>query len=146
MLDIQINEIIEQIDVLKRSFGRNVYSSAKEEDEEKFLDWIKDIFRGGMDLSSYVSFSRLANGLNHNGLFFYSITPQAKNNIYDSNEEWWEVEDHRKYLFFADDSISWYCMEILSGEYYVLDKPSGEKMKSFSSFNELLYCALEAAL
>jgi hypothetical protein len=29
MLDDRINEIIDQIDVLKRSFGRSVYSSAE---------------------------------------------------------------------------------------------------------------------
>ena len=139
----EVYAIVERIDISKRRIGRSAYSSASENDEKEFLEWLSKISPDLKDsLSGYIAFSKIANGLNYNGLFIYSITPGAKYNIYSSNEEWWDVEEQKKYLFFADDSISWYCQEISSGAFYVMNKPGGEKMEQYKSFNELfMQCA-----
>ena len=44
------------------------------------------------------------------------------------NEIYWENENLKQYLFLGEDSISWYGIAIESGEYYILDKPSGSVM------------------
>jgi len=143
----EVYAIVERIDTSKRRIGRSAYSSASENNEKDFLKWLNKISPDlENSLSGYIAFSKIANGLNYNGLFIYSITPGDKHSIYSTNEEWWDVEEQKKYLFFADDSISWYCQEISSGAFYVLDRPSGEKMEQHQTFDELLCSALNAAL
>ena len=147
MLSEQIKSLVERIDISKRKIGRSAYSSADNYCEKSFFEWTEKLFPGvKSDLSGYIAFSKIANGLNYNGLFVYSIIPGDKYNIYNSNEEWWDVGNQRKYLFFADDSISWYCLDVSSGIFNVLDKPGGEEMEQYCSFDELLSCALEASL
>ena len=98
-----------------------------------------------LNISEIISFSRAANGLNFNGLFVYSLTPDIENNIYESNSEWWNNEHQRKYLFLADDSISWYCVDTKEAAFLVLDKPSGERINKCKTFDELILIALDIA-
>ena len=140
----QIRTLLEQI---VREIGDSVYISAEDKDIESFFEWTRKVLPElRSNLSGYIEFSKIADGLSFNGLYIYSIVPRSENNIYDSNEEWWDNERQKRYLFFADDSISWYCLEISSGVFYVLDKPSGERMEHFQSFDELICRALEAVL
>jgi len=143
----KLKEIIEKIDSSQRVFDETVYSSVSEKDKAYFADWVNKICPDEkIDFSIFVSFCEIANGLNNNGLFVYSIIPQSENNIYDSNEDWWDVPENKKYIFLGDDDISWYCMEIASGDCYVLDKPSGENIDKYESIEELLLFALTTSL
>lgn len=139
----KFNEILERIDLSQRIFDETVYSSITKNDETYFINWVNGICANKkIDFSTLISFCEVANGLNNNGLFIYSITEQSENNIYDANEDWWDVPENRKYIFIGDDDISWYCFEISKGDYYVLDKPSGEKMNKYESLKEMLLFAL----
>lgn len=143
----RIKEIIEKIDLSQRVFNETVYSSINENDKTYFISWVNGICSNKkIDFSSFILFCEIANGLNNNGLFFYSIIQQSENNIYESNEDWWDVPENKDYIFLGDDDISWYCLEIANGYCYVLDKPSGEKMHKCESLEELILFALTTSL
>ncbi|GHU11462.1 hypothetical protein FACS1894151_11140 [Spirochaetia bacterium] len=42
--------------------------------------------------------------------------------------------------------MSWYCLRIGNGKYYVLAKPGGEEMAKYETFNDILNMALEISL
>jgi len=143
----RLKEVIEKIDLSQRVFDDTVYASINENDKAFFINWVNRICPNNkMDFSTFILFCEIANGLNNNGLFIYSIIQQSENNIYISNEDWWDVPENRNYIYFGDDDISWYCLEVSKGDYYVLDKPSGEKMHKYDSLEELLLFALTTSL
>jgi hypothetical protein len=139
--------LLKQIDEEEQAFGDSIYQSCSDEEVSFFSAWVSQHFSIEENkLRDYIDFSRVANALNYNGLFVYGISKENEYSIFAMNEVWWDVETQKRYLFYADDSISWYCLDVSSGVFYVLDKPSGEKMEQYQTFDELLCCALEAAL
>ena len=143
----KIVDFINRINEIEKGFGDTIFYSCNESDEIHFIEWVKKLFPNStLNISEIVFFSRVANGLNFNGLFVYSLTPDIENNIYESNSEWWNNEHQRKYLFLADDSISWYCVDTKEAAFLVLDKPSGERITQCKTFDELILLALDMAL
>jgi len=144
----KIKLLIDKIEEIENKFGGSIFNSCNESDISAFQVWIDEInLKCSHELSGFIDISRIADGLTFNGLIIYSITPDDdENSIYSMNETWWENEHLSKYLFFADDSISWFCLEISTGIFRVLDKASGEKMEEYSSFNELICRAFETML
>ena len=141
----RITTLLQRIEEREQKFGDSIYNSHT--DPEHFLKWGRECFPNlEADFSVYLFLTSLVDGLNFNGLYIYGTTPNADYNIYDNNLDWWDVEYQKRYLFFADDSISWFCLEADSGIYYVLDKPSGSKMEQFETLGELLVRALETSL
>jgi hypothetical protein len=143
----EITSLLNRIDEAKKIINKTVFHSCTEANEKKFLEWCGEYFQNtNIDLSDFMDLSKNADGLNFNGLFIYSLNPENEYNIYDSNIEWWENEEQKGYLFLADDDTSWYCVYMQSLEFWILDKPSGEKVKQCLSLNELLISALEITL
>jgi len=141
----RILELLHRIEEREQKFGDSIYQSCT--DSEYFYKWVKECFPNlETDFSAILFLTRIADGFNHNGLYIYGLTPTKKYNIYESNLVWWENENQKRYLFFADYDISWYCLEVSSGFYYELDKPSGSKMEQFETLGELLISALETSL
>jgi hypothetical protein len=146
MTDSMIS-MLARIEEEEQIIHRSIYNQISEDAIHYFKEWLKTRVCVELDyLDAMVAFAKLADGLNFNGLFIYSLDPTANHNIYDSNADWWEVEAQRQYLFFADDDISWYCVQLEDKEFWVLDKPSGERMESFDSLDALLTAALETSL
>ena len=69
----------------------------------------------------YIEFLTEINGLEHNGLVVYGIddnivrkkSNQSVTGYIDTNEIWYENDEQKKYMFFADGNISWYCYNII---------------------------------
>jgi len=141
----RILELLHRIEEREQKFGDSIYQSCS--DSEYFYKWVKECFPNlEADFSAYLFLTGIADGLNFNGLYIYGITPNSEYDIYENNLDWWDVEYQKRYLFFGDDSISWFCLEADSGIYYILDKPSGSKMEQFETLGELLISALETSL
>ena len=102
----------------------------------------------------YVEFLSVINGLEYNGLVIYGIDEDlinVENNqnvtgYIDTNQIWYENEEQREYMFFADNDMSWYCYNMNKKTYMELDKPSGELEQEFDSFADMLESALENSL
>lgn len=104
--------------------------------------------------NEYIDFLSITNGIEYNGLIIYgvdkSIVDKAgKQNVtgyIESNLIWYENEHQKEYMFFGDGNISWYCYDINKNLYVELDKPSGELVQEFSSFDDMIENALEISL
>jgi len=146
-MDSNVLDMLNKINEIENEFDDTIFIPCTEFDVDYFVDWIEKQRPGlELDLSDFLSFSKIVNGLNVNGLFVYSLSPSAENNIYDSNLDWWSSEQRSVYLFFADDDISWYCVDIKDGAFCILDKPSGDKTNEYGSFDELISIALGTAI
>ncbi|CAF1865673.1 YrhA family protein [Bacillus subtilis] len=64
----------------------------------------------------------------------------------ETNEQWHENDEQKKYLFFGDSNTAWYCLDVIQNEYLELDKPSGTLMNKFNDFNAMLADALKVSL
>lgn len=102
----------------------------------------------------YLEFLSLINGLEYNGLVIYGIDEDlidVENNqnvtgYIDTNQIWYENEEQREYMFFADNDMSWYCYNMNKKTYMELEKPSGELEQEFDSFADMIESALENSL
>ncbi|MCM3188257.1 YrhA family protein [Bacillus subtilis] len=102
----------------------------------------------------YKKFLQTVNGLDFNGLVIYGLDQELlrKENdeeVYgfiETNEQWHENDEQKKYLFFGDSDTAWYCLDVIENEYLELDKPSGTLMNKFNDFNAMLADALKISL
>ncbi|MFP7476947.1 YrhA family protein [Terribacillus saccharophilus] len=101
---------------------------------------------------SYITFLKQVNGLDFNGLVIYGVDDYLLTNtdeldgFISTNEIWRENKEQKQYIFFADSSIAWYCLDLESNAYVELDKPSGTVMEMYDSFDSLLYTAIQSVL
>ncbi|MGG1592443.1 YrhA family protein [Terribacillus saccharophilus] len=102
---------------------------------------------------SYITFLKQVNGLDFNGLVIYGVDDYLLTNASDeldgfisTNKIWRENKEQTQYIFFADSSIAWYCLDLVSNAYVELDKPSGTVMETYDSFDSLLYTAIQSIL
>jgi len=102
----------------------------------------------------YLDVLKVINGLEFNGYILYGIdeeileraTNQHITGVIDSNEVWYENEEQKQYIFFGESGISWYVYHIESGEYKILDMPSGDVCETFEHFEDMLDNMLKEAL
>ncbi len=113
---------------------------------KKFLKWCLENCKEFVLPNSYLETISQIDGFDYNGLSFYSLIEENDNNIYETNEIYWENENLRKYLFIGEDSISWYCISMKNNMFYILDKPSGFLISEYTNFDKLLSEAFESAL
>ena len=108
----------------------------------------------GEDLpQAYLDMLKVVNGFEFNGTFYgideelLDYKPKQEiNGVLDLNEIWHENEWPEGYIFIGDDSISWYVFFSKKGEYYVLDRPSGDIVETYSSFEEIFESLLSTCL
>jgi len=148
MLSDSITEKLTTIEEIENRYGQSIVKIATHEDLVCFENWlIESNFKSSnLDFKEYLSLVTNYNGFSFNGLFVYSINKDEEHCIYKENNILWENDSQREHIFFGDDSISWYCLNIHDAKYYVLDKPSGTIMQYTSTFFELLDLALEAVI
>lgn len=144
-----INEKLNKIEKIQNQYSESIFrNKATDKDKGNFLNWLastgikthEEIF------SQYLELLNIANGINFNGLFLYSIKDEDDHNIYQSNRIYWEDDDQTDFIFLGDDSISWFCFNINNMKYYILDKPSGTIIEEFDSFFNMLDVVLESII
>ncbi|MCL1853103.1 MAG: SMI1/KNR4 family protein [Peptococcaceae bacterium] len=148
MLNQSIIEKLNTIEDIEKKYGQSIMKKTNDNDYVDFENWltIKGFSNSSLDFKEYIDLLANYNGINFNGLFLYSISQEDEHSIYEENDILWENEDQKKYIFFGDDSISWYCVSIRDMTYHILDKPSGTVMQSFNSFFDMFDKALEAVI
>ena len=118
-----------------------------------FQEEVKSKFKYDLP-KEFADFLGVVNGLDYNGLVLYGIDDnivdkkdnQKVTGYIDTNEIWYENDELKKYMFFGDSNISWYCYDINKNIYVELDKPSGELEQEFSSFSDMVEKALDNSL
>lgn len=146
MIDKQVKDKLDIIDDTLKRYGETIYAVSSTQDVEDYRTWCLDNCKGLAVDDEYIEVISSVDCFDFNGLSFYSMNKDNENNIYESNEIYWENDNLRKYLFLGEDSISWYAIAVGSGKYYILDKPSGSIMSEFDVFQELFLVALKSVL
>ena len=142
-----ILQILEEIETIKQRYGKSVYYSCSDDEVEFFTNWVSQ--RLPIDenkLSDFIGFSKVANALNFNGLFVYGVSKENEFNIFDMNEVWWDVEEQKQYLFLGHDDLSWFCIDSKTGDFCLLDKPSGSVEETYETFEDMLEQMLDDIL
>jgi hypothetical protein len=106
----------------------------------------------GVDLpAEYYRLLETTNGLESNGLSIYGtertliVGHQDRfiQGLVDANLNWWDLESHKKYVFFGDASVSLYVRDLEDGKYKLLDRSSNDVLEEFDTFEGLMHRALE---
>ena len=133
--------------------NRHLNEGCSQEEIDILQQEVNNIFQYDLP-EEYVAFLSVINGLEYNGLVIYGIDENLidkKNNqnvtgYIDTNQIWYENEEQKKYMFFGDSDMSWYCYNISKKTYVELDKPSGELEQEFDNFADMLESALGNSL
>ncbi|WP_019911795.1 YrhA family protein [Paenibacillus sp. HW567] len=149
-----LNSLLIEIQKIEERYGGKLNEPATSKDLKKLEEVIKDKFDGLILPSEFIEFLTKVNGLDFNGLVIYGVdnfllTSQSEdeiNGFVETNDLWYENEWQRKFVFFGDSDIAWYCYDLTDKIFLELDKPSGTIMNTFINFNDMLVNALENRL
>ena len=106
----------------------------------------------GVDLpAEYYRLLETTNGLDSNGLSIYGsertpivgYTDRFIQGLVDANLNWWDLESHKRYIFFGDASMSLYVYDREDRKYQILDRSSNDVVEEFGTFEALIHRALE---
>ncbi|MBC1425059.1 hypothetical protein HCI96_12880 [Listeria seeligeri] len=142
-----IEKLINEIAKIEAKYDEILPAPATLEELEILKNWATDLFGNDVSIEVYSQFLNNVNSLQHNGIFLYGVNTQNANlDIIENNKIWHDMTEHKKYLFFGDDDISWYVWDSVVNEFQLVDKPSGEIMETFESCNSMIIEALEKVL
>lgn len=130
---------LDEINIFKQLVGYAELKGCSDSEISSLDTWLTEhlsIDRNRM--TDYKDFFRLANGLDHDGLVIYNIISDDVDSIYYMNEVWWEVEENRRYLFLGNSDISFFCFDLVTSEFKVLDLPSGTLEETYTLFDDML--------
>ena len=140
-------DLLAEIEKIKNQDGKSIMSSASDENIKEIKEWISSNSSNHSGINEYEDFLKKVNGLEFNGLVIYNANQYDKNNCFiEANEIWQENEWEGNYLFFGDSNISWYCLDIDKQTFLELDKPSGDIVEEYSSFEKMITEALKSVL
>ncbi|MFJ5966188.1 YrhA family protein [Bacillus sp. NPDC093026] len=140
-------ELLEEIEKIKNQDGKSIMLPASDKNIQLIKEWVSKNVRENLWISEYEKLLKIANGLEFNGLVIYNAKSDDENNGFiGANEIWRDNEWDSDYLFFGDSSISWYCFDIDKCVFLELDKPSGEIMEEYKSFEDMINEAIKSVL
>ncbi|ARV98977.1 SMI1/KNR4 family protein [Bacillus subtilis] len=146
--------LLEEIRKTEAKYGDELNSTVTDQEIRNFEEAVLGKFLVKEIPLEYKKFLQTVNGLDFNGLVIYGLDQELlrKENdeeVYgfiETNEQWHENDEQKKYLFFGDSDTAWYCLDVIENEYLELDKPSGTLMNKFNDFNAMLADALKISL
>jgi hypothetical protein len=148
---LMYKKLLSSIEKRMKSFGKKLQPPCTEAELKKLQRQVKREL--GCDLpDGYVEFLKQTDGLVWNGLVVYAshrtpiigFTDRFVGGLIDSNKEWRDVEEFDNYLVFADDSMSFYVLNLADEAYEVLEREGLDQLMQFETFDELMVEALSA--
>lgn len=146
--------LLEEIRKTEAKYGDELNSPVTDQEIRNFEEAVLGKFPVNELPSGYKKFLRTVNGLDFNGLVIYGLDQELLREendeevygFFETNEQWHENDEQKKYLFFGDSDTAWYCLDVIENAYLELDKPSGTLMNKFNDFNAMLANALKFSL
>ncbi|AOA54391.1 MULTISPECIES: YrhA family protein [Bacillus] len=146
--------LLEEIRKIEAKYGDELNSPVTDQEIRNFEEAVLGKFPVNEIPLEYKKFLQTVNGLDFNGLVIYGLDQELlreenDEEVYgfiETNEQWHENDEQKKYLFFGDSDTAWYCLDVIENEYLELDKPSGTLMNKFNDFNSMLADALKVSL
>ena len=149
MFEEKLNKICE----ISESFGIKQNKGANKSEIVNFTKAVKKEL--DIDIpQQYIVFLKIINGFEFNGFIVYGIDTylldkchiQSINGLIENNKIWHKNPWQKRYIFFGDSNISWYVYDLILLKYCELDKPSGNLINSYDSFEHMLNTVLEDAI
>lgn len=134
----------------KKAYGGSPQPPATREELEDLRQRAKDEL--GVELpKGYLAFLEQMNGLDSNGLVVYASQTTALvghpdrslEGLVEANLGWWDLEKHKRWLFFGESGLALYTLEIATGQYQRIDRSSNDVLETFGAFEDLLARGLE---
>ncbi|MEW9676257.1 YrhA family protein [Lentibacillus sp. L22] len=142
-----IKELINQLKSEMKSFGEKPPQPADETSLKKVRKWVLNRFEGENFFNEYEEFLKVMNGFDYNGLIIYNSDINDENNGFiNANTIWWENEELENYVFFGDSDISWLCYDLKHKRFCELDKPSGDLIEVYTTYEQMLEEAIRNIL
>ncbi|MED2948810.1 YrhA family protein [Bacillus subtilis] len=146
--------LLEEIQKTEAKYGDELNSPVTDQEIRNLEEAVLGKFPVNEIPSGYKKFLQTVNGLDFNGLVIYGLDQELlreenDEEVYgfiETNEQWHENDEQKKYLFFGESDTAWYCLDVIQNEYLELDKPSGTLMNKFNEFNAMLADALKVSL
>ncbi|MCW8785771.1 MULTISPECIES: YrhA family protein [Bacillus amyloliquefaciens group] len=146
--------LLEEIRKTEAKYGDELNSPVTDKELSNFDEVVLSKFPINEIPSGYKKFLQTVNGLDFNGLVIYGLDQELLREendeevygFFETNEQWHENDEQKKYLFFGDSDTAWYCLDVIENAYLELDKPSGTLMNKFNDFNAMLADALKVSL
>ncbi|AEB23372.1 MULTISPECIES: YrhA family protein [Bacillus amyloliquefaciens group] len=146
--------LLEEIRKTEAKYGDELNSPVTDQEIRNFEEAVLGKFPVNELPSGYKKFLQTVNGLDFNGLVIYGLDQELLREendeevygFFETNEQWHENDEQKKYLFFGDSDTAWYCLDVIENAYLELDKPSGTLMNKFNDFNAMLADALKVSL
>ncbi|MBU5245190.1 SMI1/KNR4 family protein [Bacillus halotolerans] len=146
--------LLEEIRKTEAKYGDELNSPVTDQEIRNFEEAVLGKFPINEIPSGYKKFLQTVNGLDFNGLVIYGLDQELlreenDEEVYgfiETNEQWHENDEQKKYLFFGDSDTAWYCLDVIENEYLELDKPSGTLMNRYDDFDAMLADALKVSV
>ncbi|NMV97930.1 YrhA family protein [Bacillus velezensis] len=146
--------LLEEIRKTEAKYGDELNSPVTDKELSNFDEVVLSKFPINEIPLGYKKFLQTVNGLDFNGLVIYGLDQELLREendeevygFFETNEQWHENDEQKKYLFFGDSDTAWYCLDVIENAYLELDKPSGTLMNKFNDFNAMLADALKVSL
>ncbi|WP_163113744.1 YrhA family protein [Bacillus velezensis] len=146
--------LLEEIRKTEAKYGDELNSPVTDQEIRNFEEAVLGKFPVNELPSGYKKFLQTVNGLDFNGLVIYGLDQELLREekdeevygFFETNEQWHENDEQKKYLYFGDSDTAWYCLDVIENAYLELDKPSGTLMNKFNDFNAMLADALKVSL
>ncbi|POO70394.1 YrhA family protein [Bacillus velezensis] len=146
--------LLEEIRKTEAKYGDELNSPVTDKELSNFDEVVLGKLPINEIPSGYKKFLQTVNGLDFNGLVIYGLdevfleeeNDEEVQGFIETNKQWHESDEQKKYLFFGDSDTAWYCLDVIENAYLELDKPSGTLMNKFNDFNAMLADALKVSL
>ncbi|MFJ9292091.1 YrhA family protein [Bacillus halotolerans] len=146
--------LLEEIRKTEAKYGDELNSPVTDQEIRNFEEAVLGKFPVNEIPLEYKKFLQTVNGLDFNGLVIYGLDQELlreenDEEVYgfiETNEQWHENDEQKKYLFFGDSDTAWYCLDVIENEYLELDKPSGTLMNRYDDFDAMLADALKVSV
>lgn len=93
----------------------------------------------------FIEFSQIADGLNFNGLYYYSLDRNTGDNFYNNNDEKWKAAGTENYVLFGYNEFYYYTQSKKTRKFVMLDNSYNNIEAEYETFSELLVKSLDEA-
>lgn len=148
-----MEEKFEEIRKRKSKYNQQLNDGATDSELKKFnIQSQKSL--GYFFPDDYLMMLQMINGIEYNGFILYGIdeyllerkSKQRITGAIHTNQEWYELEENKSYIFLAEDELSWYVLDEKKDAYRIMSKPTGDYLEEYNDFETLLDRMLGDAL
>ena len=110
--------LLEEIRKTEAKYGDELNSPVTDKELSNFDEVVLGKLPINEIPSGYKKFLQTVNGLDFNGLVIYGLDQELLREendeevygFFETNEQWHENDEQKKYLFFGDSDTAWYCV------------------------------------